>query len=294
MFQYHSPYAHGKTLPPPTSPEVPSNSSTGALSRLPTIHFPSALGQGRFHARGDLRLPGASTGLCDLSESANELGPPRLSRYVHRQDFISKERIGSAQSEIAPTKINGRNLSLEYPPVQSRQDGLKRARRALEAGGCVSKRQKAAEIITRIRAETASSRIANNAVMGFGFGCKALEVLSGEVPIWGKDIMFSMFFGKTSLARENEGLSSAFHPVGSTEKRTTCSNIGQFADGTSNLYEMANMDLEMSSIGIRLTFGVYRARTPDLLVSLLVRSTLRHPYAREFSDRCCVKLADFG
>ncbi len=64
----------------------------------------------------------------------------------------------------------------------------------------MSKRQKAAEIITRIRVETASSRIVNDAVVGFGFGCKALEVLSGEVPIWGKDIMFSLFSGVRNVA----------------------------------------------------------------------------------------------
>ncbi len=57
-------------------------------------------------------FPGASTGLCKLSQSANELGSPRLSRNVHRQDFISKECMGSTQSEIAPTGVNGRNLSL--------------------------------------------------------------------------------------------------------------------------------------------------------------------------------------
>ncbi len=63
----------------------------------------------------------------------------------------------------------------------------------------MSKRQKA-EIIKNIRGETASSRIANDAVMGLGFGRKALEVLSGEVPIWGKDIMFSVFFGVRNVA----------------------------------------------------------------------------------------------
>ncbi len=36
--------------------------------------------------------------------------------------------------------------------------------------------------------------------MGLGFGRKALEVLSGEVPIWGKDIMFSVFFGVRNVA----------------------------------------------------------------------------------------------